>query len=111
MAGIVEVAKAAGLNPVKCPHCGRNIRTGAGVFVRLFRAILEHVRSGEEVRVIGFGFFRRVVMPRHVVPDGAKWFAGNKALDASGQEVGPAIRIVFKQSRVAKAFLNKEDKK
>ncbi len=109
MAGIVEVAKAAGLNPVKCPHCGHNIRTGSVVFTRLFRAILERVRSGEVVNIVGFGFFRRSVRPVRVNPRGRVKLVGKDAFDASGEAIGPVIKVVFKQSKVARKFLNKKE--
>ncbi|KKN67572.1 hypothetical protein LCGC14_0460270 [marine sediment metagenome] len=109
MAGIVDVAKTAGLNPVKCPHCGYNIRTGSVVFERLFRAILERVRSGEIVKIGGFGFFRRSIKLARVNPLGRVKLVGRDVIDASGETAGPRIKIIFKQSRVAKAFLNKKE--
>ena len=109
MAGIADIASTAGLDPVSCPHCGRRIRTGAKVFENLFRAILRHVREGGDVQVRGFGIFRRFVYPARTHAEGVTRRMGNKVYDASGEKSAPVLRISFKPSKRAKAFLNKKE--
>ena len=111
MAGIADVAKTAGLHPLTCPHCGRRIGTGIRVFESLFRAILQHVKRGEEVRVRGFGTFRRIVTAKRRLAAGVTRRMGSKVYDAGGQVIGPVSRVSFSQGRQAKRFLNKKEGK
>lgn len=59
MAALPELARAAGLDPMLCPHCGRRVATLDAVDL-LFRRILERVRRGETVTIRRFGSFRAV---------------------------------------------------
>ncbi len=108
MIGIAKVARDAGLNPVTCPHCGLRIRTGAALFEGLFRAILERVRAGEEVMVKRFGVFRRAVTRGRVHAPGTTRVMGSKVYDAGGKRSEDVARVAFRQSRSAKAIINKE---
>ncbi|KKN12965.1 hypothetical protein LCGC14_1011180 [marine sediment metagenome] len=108
MAGIGEIARDAGLSPVTCPHCGRRIRTGVRIFEGFFRAILERVRAGDEVKVNGFGMFYRTVNLGRVLSSGMTRRVGSRVHDAGGRKFKATARIRFKQARSAKDFINRK---
>jgi nucleoid DNA-binding protein len=56
MATLPELARAAGLDPVLCPHCGRRVQTLDAVDL-MFSAILHKIRGGETVSIRQFGSF------------------------------------------------------
>jgi len=56
MAGVGEVAKEAGLNPVRCPHCGKKFGT-TRVIARFFRLVANYCQHGERVILKDFGTF------------------------------------------------------
>lgn len=57
MAALPELAREAGLDPLRCPHCGRRTHTIDAVDL-LFETILHRIRRGETVHIRGFGSFR-----------------------------------------------------
>lgn len=61
MAGVKDVARDAGLNPVKCPDCAASIDTIEAVRA-MFRAILRRCRMGERVIIKDFGVFEAKVL-------------------------------------------------
>jgi nucleoid DNA-binding protein len=90
MAGIHEIAKAAGLK--------------ADVVVDVFEAVFQLVRSGVSVRVSGFGSFDKKTFPGRtlkspVINEGAPI------------TFGESYRIAFRQSDQAKRRLNATRKK
>lgn len=99
MAGLTDVAKEAGLDPIVCEHCGNRIRT-SNVLRRLFEGILKRVKAGEHIQVMGFGtFYTRVLKGRklksNMVGDGNK-------------EFGDMLILKFSQSPKARSKLNGE---
>lgn len=100
MAGILELAKEVRLSPVKCPHCGRNVRTG-DLIRELFSRILDRAVGGEKVEVTGFGTFEIRTLAAGKV---------TSAVDKIGHgiiEYPEALVLRFRQSRILKAKLRK----
>ena len=75
-----ELKREAGLDPVLCPHCGRKVSTKEAVGL-LFRAIVEQLRAGHEVRIPGFGTFKtRIFKARGITKaSGDRTIAGFEA--------------------------------
>lgn len=90
MAGIREIAKAAGLK--------------AEVVSDVFEAVFQLVKGGEQVRVAGFGSFDRKTFPGRTV----KSPVINEGAPTS---FGETYRIAFRQSDQAKRRLNMSRKK
>jgi len=90
MAGIHEIAKAAGLK--------------ASDVTDVFEAVFQLVRSGESVRVAGFGSFDRKTFPGRTV---------TSPVINEGEPItfGKSYRIAFRQSDQAKRRLNMARKK
>jgi nucleoid DNA-binding protein len=98
MSRIINVAKEVGLHPVTCSHCGKATDTDNALDA-FFRAILEHVRVGEEVHVKNFGVFRQQILKGRKL--------NTPLVDV--EEFGDSIVIRFKQSANAKQVLNRQD--
>lgn len=90
MAGIHEIAKAAGLK--------------ADVVTDVFEAVFQLVRSGESVRIAGFGSFDRKTFPGRTVTSPV-------INEGEPTTFGPSYRIAFRQSDQAKHRLNISRKK
>lgn len=90
MAGIHEIAKAAGLK--------------ASDVTDVFEAVFQLVRSGESVRIAGFGSFDRKTFPGRTV---------TSPVINEGEPItfGKSYRIAFRQSDQAKRRLNMARKK
>lgn len=90
MAGIHEIAKAAGLK--------------AEVVTDVFEAVFQLVKSGESVRVSGFGSFDRKTFPGRTVQSPV-------INDGEPTKFEDSFRIAFRQSDQAKRRLNMSRKK
>lgn len=90
MAGIHEIAKAAGLK--------------AEVVTDVFEAVFQLVRSGESVRVAGFGSFDKKTFPGRTVKSPV-------INEGAPTTFGESFRIAFRQSDQAKKRLNMSRKK
>ena len=90
MAGIHEIAKAAGLK--------------ADVVTDVFEAVFQLVRDGESVRVVGFGSFDRKTFPGRTVKSPV-------INDGEPTTFGESYRMAFRQSDQAKRRLNMSRKK
>jgi nucleoid DNA-binding protein len=90
MAGIHEIAKAAGLK--------------ADVVTDVFEAVFQLVRSGESVRIAGFGSFDKKTFPGRTVKSPV-------INEGAPITFGESFRIAFKQSDQAKRRLNMSRKK
>jgi nucleoid DNA-binding protein len=90
MAGIHEIAKAAGLK--------------ADVVTDVFEAVFQLVRSGESVRVSGFGSFDKKTFPGRTVKSPV-------INEGAPITFGESYRIAFRQSDQAKRRLNMSRKK
>jgi nucleoid DNA-binding protein len=90
MAGIHEIAKAAGLK--------------ADVVTDVFEAIFQLVRSGESVRIVGFGSFDKKTSPGRTVESPV-------INEGAPITFGESFRIAFRQSDQAKRRLNMSRKK
>lgn len=90
MAGIHDIAKAAGLK--------------ASDVTDVFEAVFQLVRSGESVRIVGFGCFDRKSFPGRTV---------TSPVINEGEPItfGKSYRIAFRQSDQAKLRLNMARKK
>lgn len=90
MAGIHEIAKAAGLKATDVTD--------------VFEAVFQLVRSGESVRIAGFGSFDRKTFPGRTV---------TSPVINEGEPItfGKSYRIAFRQSDQAKRRLNMARKK
>lgn len=88
MAALPELARAVGLDPVLCPHCGRRVHTLDAIDL-LFRTILERVRKGEAVTIRRFGTFR----------------AARRVGRGIGKDVGDYVVIRFRASPRAKEVI------
>lgn len=90
MAGIQDIARGAGVKN--------------DVVIDVFEQVLQMVKGGQRVRVIGFGTFER------------KTFPGRKLQTPAINDGKPfrfpdSFRLAFKQSQQAKRRLNKKRKK
>lgn len=90
MAGIHEIAKAAGLK--------------ADVVTDVFEAVFQLVKSGESVRVVGFGSFDKKTSPGRTVESPV-------INEGAPVTFGESFRIAFRQSDQAKRRLNMSRKK
>jgi nucleoid DNA-binding protein len=90
MAGIRDIAKAAGLKPE--------------VVSDVFEAVFQLVKTGEQVRVAGFGSFDRKTYPGRTVQSPV-------INDGTPTSFGETYRIAFRQSDQAKRRLNMSRKK
>jgi len=90
MAGIHEIARAAGLK--------------ADVVTDVFEAVFQLVRSGESVRIAGFGSFDRKTFPGRTVQSPV-------INDGTPTTFGESWRMAFRQSDQAKRRLNMSRKK
>ena len=90
MAGIHEIAKAAGLKAVDVTD--------------VFEAVFQLVRAGESVRVAGFGTFDRKTFPGRTVTSPV-------INEGEPTTFGKSYRIAFRQSDQAKRRLNMARKK
>lgn len=90
MAGIHEIAKAAGLKATDVTD--------------VFEAVFQLVRAGESVRIAGFGSFDRKTFPGRTV---------TSPVINEGEPItfGKSYRIAFRQSDQAKRRLNMARKK
>ncbi len=89
-----ELTREVGLDPVLCPHCGRKISTRAALAL-LFRAIVEELQGGRQVRIPRFGIFKtRIFKARGIT-----------------KKAGDRIVIGFETSAPIKRFLNRKKKK
>lgn len=98
MAGLKDIAKAAGADPIRCPHCGQHFRI-VEVLEMLFLCIMQRVRDGEKVTIRNFGVFSKRIVPSRVLKNP---FAG-------GKEVSFPDRMVmsFRQAAETKRFMNR----
>jgi nucleoid DNA-binding protein len=90
MAGIHEIAKAAGIKP--------------DVVTDIFEAVFQLVRSGELVRVSGFGSFERKTFPGRTVKSPV-------INEGEPTTFGESYRMAFRQSDQAKRRLNMSRRK
>lgn len=97
MAGLADIAKEAGLNPVVDPNTGKKIWTNE-VLERFFELILERVASGERVHIKNFGSFSMKLYRGRTL---------NSPLMEDGEVTfGDRQTLRFSQSQKAKAKLN-----
>ncbi len=97
MAGMADIAKEAGLNPVVDPETGRKIHTNE-VLDRFFEIILEKVAAGERVHIKGFGSFSMKLYKGRTL---------NSPLMEGGEVTfNDQQTLRFSQSSLAKAKLN-----
>jgi len=90
MAGIRDIAKAAGVKPEDVSD--------------IFEAIFKLAKSGEQVRVSGFGTFDKRKFPGRTLQSPV-------INDGEATTYGPSFRIAFKQSDQCKRRLNRKNKK
>lgn len=98
MAGMSEVAREAGLNPVEDPNSGKKIWT-SDVLDRFFELVVQKCAEGETVRIKNFGSFSMKTFPGRTL---------KSPLMEGGEVTFPDTQVLrFSQSSVAKALLNK----
>lgn len=85
MAGIRDIAKAAGVKPEEVSD--------------VFEAVFQFIRNGDQVRVSGFGSFDRKTFPGRTVESPV-------INDGKPTRYGKTYRIIFRTSDQAKRRLN-----
>jgi nucleoid DNA-binding protein len=98
MAGLLQVAKAAGANPIRCPHCGQQF-TITKVLEMIFICIMQEVREGGKVSIRNFGTFSLRVLHSRTLRNP---FAGGREVTFPDRKV-----MSFRQSAETKRFMNR----
>jgi len=97
MAGLHDIAKEAGLNPLRDDEHGIRIDT-TEVVEDFFDKIIEHCRNGETVRIKNFGTFKARVYKGRTLK--------SPLLEDGEITFGDQLVLRFHQSLVAKRKLN-----
>src|SRR5687767_13065768 len=61
-----DLAKKVGLNPVTCPHCGRNVNV-MGNLIEFFKLLVEEAAAGKRVMLKHFGVFQVKLYKSHAI--------------------------------------------
>ena len=99
MSGLTHAARDVGADPMKCPCCGRSFST-TKMLQALFMAILRRIKDGDRVIVHNFGTFLPTVLKGREVR--------TPIMKGGKTRFEDRVVIRFRQSTVAKKYLNKQ---